>query len=254
MKALCVTMFALTVSAFALGANAPSALLDYVPSVEVTASQTLLGLEGIVGPTEVVIGELARLEVEGDKVAWDCVPNINDGQSFGEGNCKFVCSFRTRGLYTVVAAVWRNEEVEIMKFPIEVGMEIPDVVIVDPVDPEEPDNPLPIVVADVELVDTTVKWCVSTKANKSQCDLVATVFGLVVAEIESGKIEEVGKIVERTAILNGEIEINELANLLGKIQTYLTQEADAGRLDNMEQHLIVWKSIEQGLTQYAENP
>ena len=247
-------VFALALSLLVVCASAagfPEQLLDYVPEAEVTASRTLLGFDGIVGPTEVVIGELARLEVEGDKVAWDCVPNINDGQSFGEGNCKFVCSFRTRGLYTVVAAVWRNDEVEIMKFPIQVGMEIPDVVIVDP---DEPHNPLPIVGANPELVATTVKWCISTKANKDQCNLVATVFGLVVLEIEEGKIEEVSRIVERTAILNGEIEINELANLLGKIQTYLTQEADAGRLDSMEQHLVVWKSIEQGLTQYAENP
>jgi hypothetical protein len=212
-------------------------------------ARVLLGLPEIMGPQTVVIGELARLEVEGDKVAWDCVPTINDGQAFGENNQKFVCSFRRGGLYTIVAAVYRNDEVKIMKFPIQVGAITPDT----PDEPEEPEDPVkPVVSADPTLVKETVKWCKSTSSNKAQCALVANVFDVVCGEIESEDLTSTAEIIERTAELNQDIEIGELASLMGRIQAYLTQEADAGRLDSVEEHLIVWKSIAKGLTEYAK--
>ena len=122
------------------------------PPALTSSDQTLLGLPEILGPQTVVIGELARLEVEGDKVAWDCVPTINDGQAFGENNQKFVCSFRKRGLYTIVAAVYRDDDVLIMKFPIQVGAITPDT----PDEPDEPVDPVkPVVSADPVLVKET---------------------------------------------------------------------------------------------------
>lgn len=234
------------IAAIALAITAP---------VVITAQQTtdtpepalLLGLPEIMGPQTVVVGELARLEVEGDKVAWDCVPTIMDGQAFGENNQKFVCSFRHEGLYTIVAAVYRNDEVLIMKFPIQVG----DVAVVEPVEPIEPVKP--VVSVDPVLVSETVKWCKSTTSNKAQCQLVANVFDVVASEIESDNLETTIEIIERTAELNQDIEIGELASLMGRIQAYLTQEADAGRLESVEQHLVVWKSIAKGLTEYAKS-
>lgn len=232
---------------FTLGAAQPLATQE---TPELTSSVTLLGLPEIMGPKTVVVGELARLEVEGDRVAWDCVPTINDGQSFGENNQKFVCSFRKRGLYTIVAAVYKDDDVKIMKFPIQVGEITPDT----PDEPDEPVDPVkPVVSADPVLVKETVKWCETTSSDKAQCQLVAVVFDTVSGEIESDDLTSTSEIIERTAELNRDIEIGDLASLMGRIQAYLTQEADAGRLDSVEQHLVVWKSIAKGLTEYAKD-
>jgi len=239
----------LAVGVFTLSGNAPATLLSYEHDPEEPVAHTLLSLPEIIGPQTVVVGELARLEVKGDKVAWECVPTINDGQAFGENNQKFVCSFRKRGLYTIVAAVYRNEAVEIMKFPIQVGVATPDVpvvVIPDVVVIEAPVDDL--------LVAETIQWCKLTTSDKEQCHAVSTVFDVVVFEIESNLITDAATIIERTAELNGELEITKLGSLMGKIQAYLTQEADAGRLDSVKDHLIVWKSISKGLTQYASLP
>lgn len=241
MKGILAIVFIVTLGVVTLGAAPVTPLQGYND-----APVVLLGLPEILGPQTVVMGELARLEVEGDKVAWDCVPTINDGQAYDN---KFVCSFRKRGLYTIVAAVYRNDDVLIMKFPIQVGVTTPS-----PDDePEEPEDPIKIEVsADPALIKEVVKWCKTTKSNKAQCQLVASVFEVVAGEIEKGDLSSTAEIIERTAELNQNIEINELASLLGRIQAYLTQEADAGRLDSVEEHLIVWKSIALGLMEYTK--
>ena len=218
-------------------------------TLEVPA-QTLIGLPDILGPQLVEIGELARLEVAGDRVAWDCVPTINDGQSFGENNQKFVCSFRKRGLYTIVAAVYRDDDVLVMKFPIQVGA----ITLDDPDEPEDPVDPVkPVISTDLTLVKAVVEWCKSTSSNKSQCQLVASVFEVVTKEIENDKLSTTGEIIERTAELNQDVEIDGLGSLMGKLQAWLTQEADAGRLETVKQHLVAWKSIAQGLAEYASS-
>ncbi|MHC4372096.1 MAG: hypothetical protein ACYSW8_31200 [Planctomycetota bacterium] len=245
MKGVFTLLILCAVGVFTLGA-APATPQE-IP--ELVGQTTLLGLPEIMGPKTVVVGELARLEVEGDKVAWDCVPTINDGQSFGDNNEKYVCSFRKKGLYTIIAAVAKDGDVKIMKFPIQVGT-----VDVEPEDPEEPEDPVkPVVSADPVLVKETVKWCESTSSDKAQCALVANVFDIVSGEIESEDLKSTAEIIERTAELNQDIEIGDLASLMGRIQAYLTQEADAGRLDSVEQHLVVWKSIAKGLTEYAKD-
>lgn len=232
MRGFLITISILLMGIFALGAQ-------YGPET----MRLHTGLDGIMGPTNIVVGELARLEVEGEKVSWSCVPDIADGQEFGENHQKYVCSFRTEGEYTIVAAVYRNNDVEVLKFPIYVGE-----IKAPPLPDDIPQNTF-----NQELVMKAANWCKDTKANKSQCKLVASVFNKVANEIENGDLTSPEKIIERTAKLNQGIQISDLVGLIGKIQTYLTQEADAGRLISIESHLITWRSIAKGLMDYAKD-
>lgn len=249
MKGIFAIICIAAIGVVTLGAAPTTILVGYDTVAPEVQKKTLLGLPDIMGPKNVVVGELARLEVEGDKVAWDCIPTINDGQSFGENNQKYVCSFRKEGLYTIVAAVYRDDQVKIMKFPIQVGETEPS----EPNEPVVPIEPtIPVINPDLELVKEVVQWCKDTSSDKAQCQLVADVFDIVSNEIEDGELNTTSEIIDRTAELNRDIEISDLASLMGKLQAYLTQEADAGRLETVEQHLIVWKSIQEGLAKYAK--
>jgi len=213
------------------------------------APVTLLGQEtGIIGPDSVVVGELARLEVAGDKVKWDCIPSILDGQAYGENGSKFVCSFREPGIYNIIAAVYINEEVQILQLPITVEGPPEPIVPDPPPTPPTPPGP-PIVIIDSDLVADVASWCQGS--NKNRVREVAKVFVVVADEIKRGALTTTGEIVNRTAVLNQRINLSGLNNLMSKLQTYLTTQADSGSLTTMQDHLTIWISIAQGLNQYA---
>lgn len=213
------------------------------------APVTLLGQEtGIIGPDSVVVGELARLEVAGEKVKWGCIPCTLDGQAYGENDSKFVCSFREPGVYNIIAAVYINETVDILQLPITVVAPTPPPEPTPPPTPDPPPGP-PIVIIDADLVADVAGWCQG--ANKNRVREVAKVFVVVSDEIRRGVITTTGEIVNRTAVLNQRINLTGLNNLMSKLQTYLTTQADSGKLTTMQDHLTIWTSIAQGLNQYA---
>ena len=213
----------------------------------------LLGVQdlGIIGPDSVEIGELARMEVDGDIVKWDCIPHILDGQSYGESGRNFVASFREPGVYNVIAAVYTvgtddgmlEEDVQILHLPITVKGPPEPIVIVPPVYPVDPS------VIDQQIVSQVIEWC--NGANQRRVKDVANVFAVVSTEIEEGVITTTGEIVNRTAVLNQSINLNGLGSLMNQIQNYLTTQADDGNLVSVKDHLKVWKSIAMGLYQYA---
>ena len=231
-----------------LGAIAGGEALQKPYGEDIVEPQLLqvVGEVEITGPVEVVVGELARLEVQGDKVKWDTIPKILDGQSYGENNRNYVASFRVPGIYTVIAAVYVNEEVEVLSFPIDVrGPPVPEPepVVVIPVDNR----------FDEDLLNSVLSWCNSSKANKDRVMSVATVFGVVAIEIQEGDLTTSGEIINRTAFLNKDVDTTGLGVLMGNIQTELTKRSDRGELETVEQHLLVWKSIAEGLERYAGN-
>lgn len=215
----------------------------YGDSIPEPVMLKFVGDPEIAGPGEVEIGELARLSVEGEKVAWDCVPHIPDGQAFGENNQSYVASFRTPGLYTVIAAVYSNDEVNILSFPIDVRGPP------EPVKPPVPeDNRF-----DEVLIQDVISWCQASAANRDRVMGIATVFGYVAIEIQEGKLVSAQDIINRTAILNKEVDTSGLGPLLSDIQTELTSRSDSGTLRTVDDHLVVWKSIAEGLERYARN-
>lgn len=193
-------------------------------------------------PMCVEVGEMARLEVTGDRVAWECVPSIPDGQAFADNNQKFVCSFRQPGLYVVVAAVYVDDQVSIRKFPIRVGM-------LEPVPAPSP-APEPTVAPDPMLVSVVLQWCKDTNADKTQCGLVSGVLSQVASEIKDGKLTNADAIILRTAELNSELNLTKINKLMRKIQEYISREADAGRLVDPTDYAVTWKSLAEGLKQY----
>jgi len=204
---------------------------------------------GIIGPDAVEIGELARMETAGEKVKWDCIPQIADGQTYGENGTKYVASFRKPGVYTVIAAVYLQEEVHILQLEITVEGPPEPVVVVPPTPPGPEPDPFPINIVDPVLVEQVATWCKGT--SKRKVKEVAQVFVTVSSEIASGRLSTTGEIINRTAILNKEINLVGMNNLMTRIQTYLTMQADSGSLVTLQDHLTVWKSIAQGLNQYA---
>ncbi len=216
----------------------------YIDSVvEQPKMVQFLGTPVIEGPGQVEVGELARLSVEGERVDWDCVPKIVDGQEYGENNQNYVASFRTPGIYTVIAAVYANDTVEVLSFPIQVeGGEV--VVVV----PDEIDDRY-----DETLVENVLSWCNTSGPNKDRVMSVATVFGVVAIQIQDGELRNSAEIIARTATLNEKVNTNGLEPLLISIQTELISRSDLGLLETPAQHVRVWKSIAEGLERYASN-
>lgn len=208
----------------------------------------------IVGPVEVEVGELARLSVAQGKVDWNCIPETLDSQIFGENNQKFVISFRKPGVYYVVAAVAFEDQVKSLTHKITVlgppEPPKPPPTPVDPVDPVDPDVPINVEL-DVSLVKLSEKWCKNTNSNKRAVGPLAEVFKKVGNEIRDGHLTTTGEIINRTAVLNQELDLSRLSRLMSEIQVYLTTQADSGKLDTAEQHMVVWLSIAEGLGRYA---
>lgn len=205
----------------------------------------------ILGQGEAVIGELVRLEVQGELVEWDCLPQTDDLQEYGENNQNCVVSFRKGGTYNVIAAVYANGEVKILHQPITVeGVKTPTV----------PDRPIPTpiptpdyddVVLDQDLIKLVEQWCRRSLANKAHVGDLSLVFQMVSLEIKDGELTTTSEIFARTAELNEEIDLSGMGRLMSNIQKYITVKSDAGELEDIPSHLTVWISIAEGLDRYA---
>jgi len=216
------------------------------PELWKQTTETMLFQEGtpvIIGQGEALVGELVRLEALGELVDWSCLPLTEDLQEYGENDQKCVVSFRNPGTYNVIAAVYKDGVVSVLHLSI---------IVVGPVVPV-PDIPIPDITVDIDqkLIDTVAKWCVDSRANKSNVEDLATVFQMVALEIQSGELTTTTGIIARTAELNQEIDLTGLGNVLSKIQKYIIEKSDIGELEDIASHLTVWMSIAEGLNKYA---
>lgn len=203
---------------------------------------------GISGPTESVVGQLIRLSVKGDQVRWQCLPPVEDMETFGQFNERCVISFRANGQYTIIAAVLNGKDVTLETTKVVVG----GATIAVPT----PNTPINNGGAKIntELAAQVRSWCIDSKVDKTQAGKLAGSFNQVSVEITSGKITTTGEIINRTASLNQSLELKGFDGVMAKIQAYLTQQADNGTLSTPDQHAVVWASISSGLTTYASEP
>ncbi len=193
-----------------------------------------------IGQDTAEVGELVRFLAEGEIVRWKCLPSTPDSESYGEFNENFVISFRNPGIYTVVAGIYREGNLEI--YSQEITIEGPVLPIeVDPVE-----VPLRI---DESLVNRVQGWAMKYKVRKSTCLSLSENFESVAMDIEYGELLTPGQIIATTADLNSELRLNE--NLMAELQAYLTSQADVGALRTLEQHTVVWRSIAKGLRNAA---
>ena len=205
----------------------------------------------ILGQGEAVIGELVRLEVQGELVEWDCLPQTDDLQEYGENNQNCVVSFRKGGTYNVISAVYAADKVTILHHPITVeGIKTPTT----------PDRPIPTpdpipdyddVTLDEDLIKLVQQWCRRTLANKQHVSDLSLVFQMVSLEMKKGELNTTSEIFARTAELNSEIDLSGMGRLMSNIQKYITTKSDSGELEDIPSHLTVWISIAEGLERYA---
>lgn len=178
-----------------------------------------------VGQDSAEVGELCRFMAEGKIVRWTVLPSTGDCESFGKNNENFVVSFRKPGVYTVISAVYNDGNVVIHTQPVTVGQP-------DPAPGPQPPAPAS------PLSDKVRQWADEMSVPQDVRRALAANFEQAVNTASS--VEELLRI---TADLNRGIE----TELLGELQAYLTSQADAGHLQTLEDHAIVWRAIADGL-------
>ena len=226
---------------------------DVTVDVEVEVIPEINEAVEVIAENDVLeVGQLGRLTASGEKADWSCVPDSADGQSYGEGNLSYCISFREAGQYTVVAAILADGEVNVVTYVLQV--EGPVTVIVDPpvviIPPPGPPNIDPIN-ADPALVAKVQAAAVKSRANKTRTADVAEVFALVAQELKDGELEGSTEAINRTAVLNRELNVSGLGKLMGSINVIIMQEDESGKLDDVAGCLEVWLSIAAGLNNYA---
>ena len=197
---------------------------------------------GISGPNAAVVGELVRLQIKGEQVKWQCLPKMEDIETFGESNDKCVISFRSNGEYTIIAAVLKDKVVTLETIKINVGGVSPG---------PGPINPTPMTKIDTGLAAQVRAWAVDSRVDKQLAKKLAANFNQVAQEAQAGSLTTTGELINRTATLNQTLNLQGFDSLMAHIQAELTSRADSGALQSVEQHIVIWNSIASGLEQYG---
>lgn len=194
-----------------------------------------------VGQEVAEVGELVRFLAEGELVRWECLPKTSDSDSYGTNNENYVVSFRSPGIYTVIAAIYVQNELSIHSQAVTV--EGAPVIVPDPI------VPVPSPTVDVGLVNRVKTWVVKYQVPRDQSLSLARNFEAVQALISDGSLTTPGQIITKTAELNSDLKLNE--GLMAELQAYLTSQSDVGNLTTAKDHILVWSSIAKGLKDAA---
>ena len=189
-----------------------------------------------VGQDKAEVGELCRFLAEGEIVRWECLPPTADSESYGQFNENYVVSFRVPGNYTVIAAVYKANELTIHTQPVSVAG---GVVHVDPTIPVATE-------INQELSAKVVGWVTKYSVPKETCTKLASNFSQVARLTQEGHLKTAEEVISKTVELNKSVEVNE--DLMAELQAYLTSQSDVGNLKTPEQHAIAWNSIAKGLS------
>jgi hypothetical protein len=196
-----------------------------------------------IGQDVAEVGELVRFLAEGEIVRWECLPKSSDSESYGDNNENYVISFRSPGVYTVIAAIYVEGDLSIHSQAVTVeGPPTPVVVVPDPV---------VVVKINEELVGKVEGWAQKYKVSKDICVALSSNFETVVRMIEAEELVTPGQIINKTASLNSDLKLSE--GLMAELQAYLTSQSDIGALKTVDQHIVVWNSIAKGLRNAAIN-
>jgi len=226
------------------------ALYDSGDEAIYTQTTTILGQE------RAEVGELVRLEVSGEDVEWTVLPEVADFQVFGENSQRMVISFRTPGVYTVIAAVITPEitvNVETRRIEVYTNTPAPTPTIA-PTPKPEPEVSIVIKNYDNDSSRAVTLWAEMDSLPPRLAKDIATQLDLVAAEIDNGEIVTPEGVIARTSNLLGTMNLTPYAPFLQKLQQLMTDEADAGNLSTQEAHSLLWKSVAYGLKSYAAQP
>lgn len=204
----------------------------------VVVPNTIRGLDG-----PVKVGEMVRLTIEGDQVQWLCLPEVEDVETYGDANDQCVLSFRHPGKYTVLACVIKDDKLALESVDVQVGGLTPT--------PAPDSDELQL---DVALSGTVTQWANESGGTKEQLEAVAASFEQVAQEIQAGSITTAEAVVQRTVALNREHNLSGLEVMMAKAQAEITNRAQAGKLETMDQHVVTWLSIADGLRNANPTP
>lgn len=210
-------------------------------------------------PIRVEVGELVRLtEPSGSRVAWSVEPPIVDIETYGARNESSVSSYRTKGVYTVIAAIaeggWTSTGITIKRYTVVVG----DAVPTPGPSPNPEPNPGPAPGPAPEPVPTPVVSDLSDLAklvpDKVEAQRLAAAFREAADEVDALIKKRKLLSPDEIVALTQEATEKALGSSVPKWEKFfaatedaLTKRAKDGKLSTMTQHVTTWRELAQVL-------
>lgn len=239
----------LIVAPFVYAVLQKPAEITYIPNVQpeskITVPTVINNEESSILVHRVQVGELIKLESDGQFVAWDCVPSIADMVTYGERNGQCAVSFRQRGRYHVLVAPNDDGKVKIRQIVIIVGD------------------------GDEKVVDNTkTRWdsLVSqwigddtSEDRRSEAKKLGQSFYTVADQVEQslndGKLVTVDQVIAMTAEANKTalaVSRSDWTGFRAKLNDELKALSASGNLGTMKQHIVVWREIAAALDRHSK--
>jgi len=201
----------------------------------------------IEGPTEIKIGQLARLTVEKSNsktFKWKVLPATDNFQVYDDGR-RAVFSSPVMGEFVFIVAGANDGDVDVMTLTLRVTNE-------GGVGP----SPTPVNPA-TGLAGKVYEWSKAiTSANKkAEAGKLAESFSNIAKQIQDGQLITADQIVAATKSGNQAALGNALQSwvpFLEQLQKEMKTQAEAGLLVTPEQHAIMWRQIAEGLMNVAK--
>ncbi|MFA5420358.1 MAG: hypothetical protein WC341_18030 [Bacteroidales bacterium] len=196
----------------------------------------------IEGPTEIKVGQLARLDVTksvGKTFKWKVLPNTADFEFYDDGR-KAVCSSGTPGEFTFIVACANDNDVDVKTFIIKVGEGS------SPQPTPGPVNPATGMVGKV--VELTK--LVNSPNKKAEAAKLANGFADTAKQIQGGQLTTVEQIIEAQKLATRAALGNNVTSwepFVIALQKEMKSQAESGLLVTPEQHATLWKQIAEGL-------
>lgn len=235
--------------------SVPSCMVVYYSfNPRVTPVAVVETVEEVTDPNTryVEVGELVRLHADGDWNDWVTEPAIADVDTYGPQNNCCNLSFRKTGRYVVFAAKVIDDKVVTDRYEIFVGVKKPEPGKVAEVTPA------------VELTewDRNIQaWTAddNTPERKADAARLAIAFRAVSQDVqdqfEKGKLISASDIVKDTKTHTNQALDGSKVDWTAfnkSLNAKLQQFAADGKLDNMRQHVVVWREIATALENYAK--
>ena len=191
----------------------------------------------IIAAEEAEVGQLVRLSVEADAddYMWIVVPASEDFEIYADGQ-KAVFSARKSGDYLFIAAYCKNNKVSLLRHILKVK---------GPPKPVVPPGP------NSTILELVPYWAQKYNISKEVQAQLSDNFSRAASAAAAGQYSEVQELISATAQLNKTVGGEKL---LDEITRFIVEKAQAGELETMEQHIVLWNRIAAALKPYEKMP
>lgn len=190
----------------------------------------------------VAVGELVRLEGDGQATVWTIEPAVSDFVSYGNDNEKCAVSFRVPGRYIIYQSRLRDktfagETVEVVRVVINVG-----------------ESATPVLVSDWDSKFSA--WGIVDKAEAGKLSKAfASVANDVDSQVAAGTLVGPDRILLLTKNANQSALGNRTEQwrpFFDKLNAELGVMAESGQLQTMADHVRVWREISAAFDRAAK--